>query len=208
MINAPLPTPSSPNTITLYTGIFITLYTGILFVPSRPVRILWSVKAPITGGFFSTNRPLICRKRRPERPGIFHREGRFRVDMYPLDFDEGRPGSVGVGSGSLVPDIIFANVNCGAILLISSKDIGSAITEMTEISFRLKPDNMLHAFVRTSELAKEASESLDWTRMYTRVRSKVTSKSRGEMALLMEASGGMESSDFERSSGGVLDSGT
>jgi hypothetical protein len=126
------------------------------------------------------------------------------MDTRSLDLDEGRPSSVRAGSGSSVPDIIFANVNCGPILLISSKDIGSAMTEITEISFRLNPDNMLHAFVRTAELVKEASESLDWTRLYTRVCSKVISKSRGEMALWKAASSGMESSNFGRTSGGVL----
>ena len=66
-----------------------------------------------------------------------------------------------VDPASLSPESILANVNWLPILLTSSKYIGSARTETTEMSFKLNSDNMLHAFVLIAELVKEISQSFD-----------------------------------------------
>jgi hypothetical protein len=61
---------------------------------------------------------------------------------------------------------------------MSSSVIGSRKTAIIEMSFKLMPESMLQAFVRTVELVNDASDSLlESTRVYTRDSSRTTSKS-------------------------------
>lgn len=59
---------------------------------------------------------------------------------------------------------------------------------MFDMSFKLRPESILHAAIRIAELVKEISKSFEWTRAYTRVCSRVISKSLGDIASPAEPS--------------------